>query len=123
MSELQDMEKHFSYHPGEYIVTWLLQYRDNGNSSLDVVGTEAKQLGSLSREEIGKGTQVPRVQLLSAVKGRYPFKNDLVCYSGKWTTTEKGIQYLRKLAMLEMKYNTDLDDNQLSQDPDDVMCP
>lgn len=33
---------------------------------------------------------------------------------------EKGVQYQRELAMLEMMYNIDLDKQQLSQDPDDV---
>ncbi|KAK4828100.1 hypothetical protein QYF61_023462 [Mycteria americana] len=45
-----------------HIVTWLLQCWDNGASSLELEGKEAKQLGSLSREagidkEIGKRAQ------------------------------------------------------------------
>jgi len=56
------MQKDFSYHPGEHIVTWLLRCWDNGASSLELEGREAKELGSLAREEginkvIGKKTQ------------------------------------------------------------------
>lgn len=54
-------------------------------SSLDLTVSEAKQLSSLSRENgidkaIGKGTQPFTLwqQLLSAVRERYPFKEDLV---------------------------------------------
>ncbi|KAK4824540.1 hypothetical protein QYF61_016144 [Mycteria americana] len=35
---------------GEHVVTWLLRCCDNGASSLELEGKEAKQLGSLSRE-------------------------------------------------------------------------
>ncbi|KAK4828822.1 hypothetical protein QYF61_000879 [Mycteria americana] len=60
LSELRDMQKDFSRHPGEHIVTWLLRCWDSGASSLELEGKEAKQLGSLSREggidkAIGKG--------------------------------------------------------------------
>ncbi|XP_049685369.1 uncharacterized protein LOC126050896 [Accipiter gentilis] len=63
MSELCDMRKDFSHHPGEHIVTWLLQCWDSGASSVELEGKEAKQLGSLSREggidkAIGRKTQV-----------------------------------------------------------------
>lgn len=36
------------------------------------------------------------------MKERYSFKEDIICHVGKWTTREKSIQYLRKLAMLEV---------------------
>ena len=36
-------------------------------------------------------------------------------------TMEKGIQYLRELAMLEVIYG-DLDDQQSSKDPDEADC-
>jgi len=54
--------KDYSYQPGKHIVTGLLWRRDAGASSLDLEGSEAKQLGPLSRESgtdqaIGKGTQ------------------------------------------------------------------
>jgi len=47
LSELRDMRKDFSRHPGEHIVTWLLRCWDNGASSLELEGKEAKQLRSL----------------------------------------------------------------------------
>ncbi|XP_042655671.1 ubiquitin carboxyl-terminal hydrolase 4 isoform X3 [Tyto alba] len=128
LSELRDMRMNFIRHPGEHIVTWLLRCWDNGASSLDLVGSEAKQLGFLSREEsidkaIGKETQILSLwrRLLSGVKKRYPVREDVTYHPGKWTSMERGIQYLRELAVLEVIYN-DLNSEQLSTDPDEVQC-
>jgi len=49
LSELRDMQKDSSRHPGEHIITWLLCCWDNGASSLELEDREAKQLGSLAR--------------------------------------------------------------------------
>ncbi|KAM6033078.1 uncharacterized protein LJ206_001912 [Theristicus caerulescens] len=125
LSELRDMRKDFGRRPGEHIIAWLLRCWDSGASSLELEGREAKQLGSLSREggidkAIGKGAKALSLwrRLLSGVKERYPFKEDVICHPGKWTTMERGIQYLRELAVLEVIYN-DLDNDQLSKDPDE----
>ncbi|KAK4824465.1 hypothetical protein QYF61_015863 [Mycteria americana] len=113
---------------GEHIVTWLLRSWDNRASSLELEGREAKQVGSLSRQggidkEIGKGAEALSLwrRLLSGMKERYPFKEDVIYHPGKWTTTERGVQYLRELAVLEVIYD-DLDNKQLSKDPDEVKC-
>ncbi|XP_074889985.1 uncharacterized protein LOC142033685 [Buteo buteo] len=128
LSELRDMRKDFGCHIGEHIVTWLLRCWDNGANSLELEGREAKQLGSLAREggidkTIGKGTQAISLwrQLLSSVKERYPFKEDVICQSSKWTIMERGIQYLRELAVLETIHH-DPDNPQLPKDPDEVQC-
>jgi len=128
LGELRDMRKDFSRHPGEHIVTWLLRCWDNGASSLELEGKEAKQLGSLARDggidkAIGKKEQVLSLwrRLLSGVRERYPFSDDFVCYPGKWTNMERGIQYLRELAVQELVYY-DPDDEQLPTDPDEVQC-
>ncbi|KAK4811012.1 hypothetical protein QYF61_015716 [Mycteria americana] len=128
LSELRYMRKDFSHRPGEHIVTWLLQCWDNRASSLELEGKEAKQLGSLSMEggidkANGKGAPALSLwrRLLSAIKERYPFKEDVVYRPGKWTTIERGIQYLRELAVLEVIYG-DLDDEQVSKDPNEVRC-
>ncbi|KAK4821311.1 hypothetical protein QYF61_018060 [Mycteria americana] len=128
LSELRDMRKDFSRHPGEHIATWLLQCWDSGANSLELEGKEAKQLGSLSREggidkAIGKGEPACSLwrRLLSAIRERYPFKEDVVYRSGKWTPMEKGIQYLRELAVLEVIYS-DLNDVRSPIDPDEVQC-
>ncbi|KAM9590490.1 uncharacterized protein ACIBXB_005749 [Morphnus guianensis] len=128
LSELRDMRKDFSCHPGEHIVTWLLRCWDNGASSVELEGKEAKQLGSLSREggidkAIGRKTQVLSLwrRLLLGVKERYPFKDEVTCHQGKWTTMERGIQYLRELAVLEVIYN-DPENAQSPTDPDEVQC-
>ncbi|GAB0186329.1 hypothetical protein GRJ2_001098200 [Grus japonensis] len=120
LSELRDMRKDFSRLPGEHIITWLLHCWDNGASSLELEGREAKQLGSLSREggidkATGKKAQALSLwrRLLSSVRERYPFSKDVVCRPGKWTTMERGIQYLRELAVQEMVY----------YDPDNAQLP
>ncbi|GAB0203387.1 hypothetical protein GRJ2_002804300 [Grus japonensis] len=128
LRELRDMRKDFSRLPGEHIITWLLHCWDNRASSLELEGREAKQLGSLSREggidkAIGKKAQALSLwrRLLSSVRERYPFSKDVVCQPGKWTTMERGIQYLRELAVQEMVYY-DPDNVQLPTDPDEVQC-
>ncbi|KAK4811188.1 hypothetical protein QYF61_019819 [Mycteria americana] len=105
-----------------------LTTKDNRASSLELEGKEAKQLGSLSREggidkAIGKGEPALSLwrRLLSAMKERYPFKEDIIYRPGNWTTMERGIQYLRELAMFEVIYG-DLDNKKLSKDPDEVQC-
>ncbi|GAB0209411.1 hypothetical protein GRJ2_003406800 [Grus japonensis] len=128
LSELRDMRKDFSHHPGEHIVTWLLRCWDNGASSLELEGREAKQLGSLSREggidkAIGKKAQALSLwrRLLSSVRERYPFSKDVICRPGKRTTMERGIQYLRELAVREMVYY-DPNKTQLLTDPHEAQC-
>jgi len=128
LRELRDMRKDFSRHPGEHIVTWLLRCWDNGASSLELEGKEAKQLGSLARDggidkAIGKKEQVLSLwrRLLSGVRERYPFSEDFVCCTGKWTNMERGIQYLRELAVRELVY-CDTDDEQVPTDPDEIQC-
>ena len=83
---------------------------------------------SLSREgaidkAIGKKTRALSLWrgLPSGVKEKYPFKEDVTCHPGKWATMEKGIQYLRELAMLEVIYN-DPGNEQSPTDPDEVQC-
>jgi len=122
------MRKDFSRHPGEHSVTWPLQCWDNGASSLELEGKEAKQLGSLARDggtdrAVGKKNQVLSLwrRLLSGVREKYPFSEDFVCYPGKWTNMERGIQYLRELAVQELVYY-EPDDEQLPTDPDEVQC-
>jgi len=95
---------------------------------LELEGKEAKLLGSLAREggidkAMGKKDQVLSLwrRLLSGVRERYPFSDNFVCYPGKWTNMERGIQYLRELAVQELVYY-EPDDDQLPRDPDEVHC-
>ncbi|KAK4832073.1 hypothetical protein QYF61_020629 [Mycteria americana] len=115
LSELRDMQEDFSRRPGKHIVTWLLQCWDNRASSLELEEGIDKA--------IGKGAQALSLwrQLPSAMKEKHPFKEDVIYHPGKWTTTERGIQRVRELAMLEVIYG-DLDNKQVSKDPDEVWC-
>jgi len=120
--------RNISAAPGKHIITWLLRCWDNGASSLKVEDREAKKLGSLAREggidkAIGKKAQVLSLwrRLLSSMRERYPFSDDFVCYPGKWTNMERGIQYLKELALQELVYY-EPDDEQLPTDPDEVQC-
>lgn len=54
------------------------------------------------------------------MKTRHAFKENIVNYQEKWTTTGKNIQYLRKLVMLKVSYN-DLEENKVSKDPFDSL--
>ncbi|GAB0209239.1 hypothetical protein GRJ2_003389600 [Grus japonensis] len=128
LSELRDnVRKDFSHHPGKHIITWLLRCWDNGASSLELEGREAKQLGSLSREggidkAIGKKAQALSLwrRFLSSMKERYLFKEDDVCRPSTWMAMERGIQYLRELAVREMVCY-DPDNTQLLTNPE-VQC-
>jgi len=127
-SKLRHMRKDFSHHPGKHLVTWLLRCWDNGASSLELEGKEAKQLLSLARDggidkAIGKKDQVLSLwrRLLSGVRESYHFSDDFVCCPGKWTNMESGIQYFRELAVQELVY-CDTDDEQVPTDPDEVQC-
>ena len=84
---------------------------------MELEDKEAKQLGSLARDggidkAIGKKKQVLSLwrRLLSGVRERYPFSDDFVCHPGKWTNMERGIQYLKELAVRDLVY----------YEPDDV---
>ena len=122
------MQKDFSCHRGEHIVTWLLRCWDNGACSLELEGKDAKQLGSLARDggidkAIRKREQVLSLwrRFLSGVRERYPFRDDFVCCPGKWTNMERSFQYLRELAVPELVYY-EPEDEQLPTDPDEVQC-
>ncbi|KAK4828316.1 hypothetical protein QYF61_025328 [Mycteria americana] len=70
---------------------------------------------------LGQPEDSQQTRLLSGVKKRNPFKEDVICHPGKWTTMERGIQYLTEFAVLEVIYG-DLNNKQLSKDPDEVKC-
>jgi len=74
------------------------------------------------REDLEKRQQFAvSGELLSKVRARYPFKEDLVNSPEMLTTADEDIWYLRELAVLEVIYN-DLDDDNVSKDPEDVLC-
>lgn len=71
---------------------------DNAADSQQLEGHEVKQLGSHARnQEIERGIEKEEAicsfwrQLLSSVRARYPFREDLVNFLGKWTIADEGI--------------------------------
>ena len=53
-----------------------------------------------------------------AVKERHPFKDGLKPVMKRWDTVEKGIQYLREIAVVEMLYDPNFVPNHPCQDHD-----
>lgn len=95
------MQKDFGRCRGEQLVNWLLQCWDIGASCVELEVREARWLGSPARDAgIGNavGDRAPPYsfwrRLLSAVKERHPFKEEIVCLPGKWTTCLVDIQFL-----------------------------
>jgi len=82
---------------------------------LNSVGSEAKQLGSLSREgcidkAVGKGTwALPYGS--NVMMERYSCQDELVSYPGKRATMKRGKQYLIEYAVLVLTYTIKLNDN------------
>ena len=114
--------------PGSNPLTWLLQCWYNRANSQQSEGKEAQQLGSLARNRgiergIGKEAAICSLwsRLLSSVRARYPFREDLVNSSEKRTAADEGIQYLRELAVVEVIYSAP-DDEEVSKDPEAVLC-
>lgn len=111
--------KRFQLRPGQCI--WLLRCWDTRASSLELEAKEVKQLESLPGEEgsdkvFWKVAQILSLWrwLLSGMKKICPFKEDVLCHPGKWATMQKGIQYLKELAVLEVIYD-DLVNKQVAQ--------
>lgn len=84
----------------------------NKASSQHLEGHEAQQLGSLARDQgIERGIEKEAAicslwrWLLSSVRARYLFKEDLMNSLGEWTTEGDGIQYLRESTVLEVIYS------------------
>ena len=92
--------------------------------SLD--GNEARQLGDIARDKSidraisrcldGAATLWDRI--LIAVKERYPYKELLQPAMKTWNTIEKGIQYLREIALVEMLYESNFAPNDPHQNHD-----
>ena len=123
LSEIRDLRKDFTRQPKENMVTWLLRCWDNGANSAWLDGSEARQLGSISKDSCmdrGIGTcqnwsYTLWKWMLIAVRDRFPFKRDLEPEKKKWTDIEKGIQFLRESALVEMLYSPQFNRNDPNQ--------
>jgi len=100
------IKKDFSHHEGEPLTTWLVQCWGNRTDSFDLEDREAIQLGSFVTDGcidkvIGGRAENQSLwrRILWAVRSRYPYNSDIICRLSKRTTMEKGIKYLRELAV------------------------
>lgn len=59
--------------------------------------------------------------LLSRIRERYSFKDDLIGHPSKWNAMEKGTRCLKELAVLDAIYK-DSNNKQPRVDPYDVQC-
>ena len=110
----------------ETVVTWLLRCWDSGASSLSLDGNEARELGDIARDKsIDRG--ISRCldgavtlwdRILIAVREKYPYKELLQPAMKTWDTIEKGIQYLREIALVEMLYDSNFAPNDPRQNHD-----
>ncbi|RMC09972.1 hypothetical protein DUI87_12762 [Hirundo rustica rustica] len=126
LGELRDLRREFTRQTNESILTWLLRIWDAAANDTTVDGSEARQLGSLSRDVvidqgIGRTQQTLSLwrRLLTSVRDRYLCKEDLQAHQGKWSTMEHGIRCLRELAVLEIIFS---EDERFPKSPDDVQC-
>ncbi|RMC04158.1 hypothetical protein DUI87_18977 [Hirundo rustica rustica] len=126
LDELRDLRREFTRQKNESILTWLLRIWDAAANDTILDGSEARQLGSLSRDVvidqgIGRTQQTLSLwrRLLTSVRDRYLCKEDLQVHQGKWSTMEQGIRCLRELAVLEIIFS---EDERFPKSPDDVQC-
>lgn len=87
LSELRDMQKDYSLQSGEPLVTWVLLYWAVVARDMKLDGSDTLQLGSMSwngsiDHRIGKGPETFSLwtQLLSNVRERFPWKDDLLVH-------------------------------------------
>ncbi|RMC01062.1 hypothetical protein DUI87_22326 [Hirundo rustica rustica] len=126
LGELHDLRREFTRQTNESFLTWLLRIWDAAANDTILDGSEARQLGSLSRDVvidqgIGRTQQTLSLwqRLLTSVRDRYLCKEDLQGHQGKWSTMEQGIRCLRELAVLEIIFS---EDERFPKSPDDVQC-
>ncbi|XP_014739822.1 PREDICTED: uncharacterized protein LOC106857961 [Sturnus vulgaris] len=126
LGELRDLQREFTRQTNESILTWLLRIWDAAANDTILDGSEARQLGSLSRDVVidqGTGRTQETLslwqRLLTSVKDRYLCKEDLQVHQGKWNTIEQGIRFLRELAVLEIIFS---EDERFPKSPDCVRC-
>ncbi|RMC05611.1 hypothetical protein DUI87_17696 [Hirundo rustica rustica] len=123
LGELHDLRREFTRQTNESILTWLLHIWDAADNDTILDGSEARQLGLLSRDVvidqgIGRTQQTLSLwrQLLTSVRDRYLCREDLQVHQGKWSTMEK---FLRELAVLEIIFS---EEERFPKSPDDVQC-
>ncbi|KAF4804109.1 hypothetical protein TURU_010614 [Turdus rufiventris] len=107
LGELHDLRREFTRQTNESILTWLFHIWDAAANDTILGGSEARQLGSLSRhvvidQGIGRTQETLSLwrRLLTSVKDRYLFKEDLQVHQGKRSTMEQESEDIRKLNTL-----------------------
>ncbi|NWV06137.1 DZIP3 ligase, partial [Ptilonorhynchus violaceus] len=127
--KLQEIRRCFTRQPGESLLAWLSRCWVLGaNMDIFLNSTEAKQLGSLSRDvAIDKrlGTRIGTCslwrRLVSSVREAYPFEDDLIVYRDRWNDELEGIQYLTELTLVDILYWNSWD-KRCIDNPGDAYC-
>ncbi|RMC18137.1 hypothetical protein DUI87_05017 [Hirundo rustica rustica] len=95
LGELRDLRREFTRQTNESILTWLLRIWDAAANDTILDGSEARQLGSLSRDVvidqgIGRTQQTLSLwrRLLTSVRDRYLCKEDLQATPQLWDYCE-----------------------------------
>jgi len=93
---------------------------------LSLHSNEARQLGGIAKDSsidrgISRcldGATTLWERMLVAVRERHPVRDSLKPVMKKWDTAEKGIQYLRDIAVVEMVYDPNFAPNDPRQGHD-----
>ncbi|KAM6293948.1 E3 ubiquitin-protein ligase KCMF1-like [Aegotheles albertisi] len=123
--EIRSVRQDYTRNEGESLIAWMLRCWDTGADFIDLESRKARQLGGIARDAdidrmIGSkiGTHSLWARLLSAVKSRYPFREDIECRPIKWNTIERGVGCLREMAVHEIIY----EDEETPRNPDELQC-
>ncbi|NXA81833.1 DZIP3 ligase, partial [Thryothorus ludovicianus] len=124
--KLREIRQRFARLPGESLLLWLYKCWSAGADVVLLDRSEAKQLGSLSRNvgvdwEIrrGTGTRSLWTRLVSSVRDACT-ADELLVHRDRWNTRMEGLEYLTELTMADMLFGSTL--NRCLEDPDRAYC-
>ncbi|RMB96956.1 hypothetical protein DUI87_26535 [Hirundo rustica rustica] len=119
LGELRDLRREFTRQTNESILTWLLRIWDAAANDTILDGSEARQLGSLSRDVvidqgIGRTQQTLSLwrRLLTSVRDRYLCKEDLQVHQGngaQWNKLKNNRYQSPQQQYTRRQYRTDRD--------------
>ncbi|NWT86775.1 DZIP3 ligase, partial [Lanius ludovicianus] len=126
--KLQEIQRRFTRLPDQPLLLWLYEcWFAGANVDVFLNSYEARQLGSLSRDEnidreIGRRTGTLSLwrRLVSSVRFAYT-ADEVITYRDRWDTKLEGVQYLTELTMVDILYENTRNIVFLD-DPDEAYC-